>query len=209
MNTWAAFAMGEANRGKELMVFDWDKAARLIRERKPKCASAGLRSDWKYTGGTIYEDGKPVMDDYTYLASTWAVPELYMDGDIVECYRMKHEVPYWNSDTKWPQSALDILYPQQKIDIVQWADYTAFARENEETVLLPVTREQVEKVWRGGWEPGNPICPICGKDKFDGLDADIWADWMPNFCPHCGAPMTDEAVDMVMERLEALRDEKG
>lgn len=74
--------------------------------------------------------------------------------------------------------------------------------------LRPVIREQVEKVWRGGWEPGNPICPICGKDKFDGLDADIWADWMPNFCPHCGAPMTDEAVDMVMERLEALKDEK-
>ena len=40
--------------------------------------------------------------------------------------------------------------------------------------------------------------------EFDGLDADIWADWMPNFCPHCGAPMTDKAVDMVMERLEAL-----
>ena len=68
------------------------------------------------------------------------------------------------------------------------------------------TREQVEKVWRGEWEPGNPICPICGKNKFDGLDADIWADWMPNFCPHCGAPMTDKAVDMVMERLEALHE---
>ena len=68
--------------------------------------------------------------------------------------------------------------------------------------LHPITREQVEKVWRGEWEPGNPICPICGKDKFDGLNADIWADWMPNFCPHCGAPMTDEAVQMVMERME-------
>ena len=72
------------------------------------------------------------------------------------------------------------------------------------SALRPITREQVEKVWRGGWEPGNPICPICGKDKFDGLDADIWADWMPNFCPHCGAPMTDEAVQMVMERLEEV-----
>ena len=72
------------------------------------------------------------------------------------------------------------------------------------TALRPVSREQVEKVWRGEWEPGNPICPICGKDKFDGLDADIWADWMPNFCPHCGAPMTDEAVEMVMERMEEL-----
>lgn len=85
MNTLAAFAMGEANRGREMMVFDWDKAARLIRERKPRCASAGLRSDWEYTGGTIYENGKPVMDDYTYLASTWAVPELDMDGDNLAC----------------------------------------------------------------------------------------------------------------------------
>ena len=72
------------------------------------------------------------------------------------------------------------------------------------TALRPVSREQVEKVWKGKWEPGNPICPICGKDKFDGLDADIWADWMPNFCPHCGAPMTNKAVDIVMERLEEI-----
>ena len=73
--------------------------------------------------------------------------------------------------------------------------------------LRPVSREQVEKM-RGEWTPGDSICPICEKNKFDGLDADIWADWMPNFCPHCGAPMTDEAVEMVMERWkEALDDE--
>ena len=74
------------------------------------------------------------------------------------------------------------------------------------SALRPVSREQVEKAWRGEWEPGNPICPICGKDKFDGLDADIWADWMPNFCPHCGAPMTDEAVEIRLKELEALKD---
>lgn len=109
MNTWVAFMMGQANHGKEKMIFDWDKAARLIRERKPECASAGLRGDWEWTGGTIYEDGRPVKDDYTFLASTWAVPELNMDGDIMECFRMKHEVPGWDSKTKWPKSALDIL----------------------------------------------------------------------------------------------------
>ena len=113
MNTFAAFAMGEANRWKELMVFDWDKAARLIRERKPECASAGLRGDWEYTGGTIYEDGEPVMDDYTYLASTWAVPELDIDGEIIDCYRMEHETPGWDSETKWPKSALDILSAEE------------------------------------------------------------------------------------------------
>ena len=72
--------------------------------------------------------------------------------------------------------------------------------------LRPVSRERVEKVWRGEWEPGNPICPICEKNKFDGLDADIWADWMPSFCPNCGAPMTDEAVDMVMEKINNMEE---
>ena len=108
MNTMQAFMMGEMNRGKELMVFDWDKAARIIAERKPKYAAAGLRGDWEYTGGTIYEDGKPVFDDYTFLASTWATPELEIDDEITDCYVMKSEAE-WDSDTKWPESALSIL----------------------------------------------------------------------------------------------------
>lgn len=109
MNTLAAFAMGKANRGRELMVFDWNKAARIIKERNPKLAEAGLRDDWEWTGGTIYKDGKPIKDDYTFLASTWAVPELKVDGEIIECYKMKSEVPKWGSDTKWPMSSIAIL----------------------------------------------------------------------------------------------------
>lgn len=109
MNTTAAFAMGRMNRGHELMVFDWDKAARLIREYQPKYADAYLYSDREWTGGTIYIDNKPVFDDYTYLASTWATPMLDMDGVDIECYKMQHEVPEWDSDTKWPASALTIL----------------------------------------------------------------------------------------------------
>lgn len=109
MDTITAFAMGEANRHKEQMVFDWDKAAKLIRERKPKCADAALRDDWECTGGTIFEDGEPVFNKNTYLASTWAVPELDMDGEVVPCYRMQHEVPRWHHDTMWPSSALAIL----------------------------------------------------------------------------------------------------
>ena len=109
MNTWLAFQMGELSRDKEQMVFDWDKAAKIIRERKPKYAGAGLQNDWEYTGGTIYEDGKIVTDSYTFLASTWAVPELDLDGEIVECYIMGHEAHGWDSDTKWPKSARKIL----------------------------------------------------------------------------------------------------
>ena len=113
MDTFMAFVMGNANRGKELMVFDWDKAARLIKKRNPEHASAGLRSDWECTGGTIYENGKPVMDDYTYLASTWAVPEIDIDGEVIDCYRMENEVPGWSAKTKWPKSALDILSSEE------------------------------------------------------------------------------------------------
>ena len=109
MDTFFAFAFGEATRGRELMVFDWDKAADLIREKKPHYAEAGLQGDWEWTGGTIYENGKPVDWDYTFLASTWAVPQLVMDGKVIPCFRMQSETPGWDSDTKWPESALEIL----------------------------------------------------------------------------------------------------
>ncbi len=109
MNTIAAFAMGIANRGKERMVFDWEKAAQLIRELKPEYAAAGLMDDWEYTGGIIYEEGQPVLNAKTYLASTWAIPLLDLDGDIRECYRMESETPGWNEHTKWPKSAIAIL----------------------------------------------------------------------------------------------------
>ena len=77
--------------------------------------------------------------------------------------------------------------------------------------LRPVSREQVEKVWRGKWKYSHTSeidhfavvkCSKCGHEAFamaihvkDG-----------NFCPHCGAPMTDEAVEMEIERWEALNE---
>ena len=74
------------------------------------------------------------------------------------------------------------------------------------TALRPVSREQVEKVWRGEWV-GVPsmgvydtVCSKCG--YCPGIRF-----WSSDFCPHCGAPMTDEAVEMVMERMEAMKDE--
>ena len=47
----------------------------------------------------------------------------------------------------------------------------------------------VAPVVHGRWEPGNPICPVCGGNKFKDLDADIWCDWQPDFCPNCGTKM--------------------
>jgi hypothetical protein len=112
MDSLSAFAMGEANRDKEQKVFDWVKAATLIKQRGAKNASAGLRGDWEYTGGEILCDGKPapIEDTYVYLASTWATPELEIDGgEKVPCYRMASETPGWDCDTYWPVEALEIL----------------------------------------------------------------------------------------------------
>lgn len=50
-------------------------------------------------------------------------------------------------------------------------------------------------VAHGRWIPGEEKCPVCKKDKFDGLDADIWADWQPAYCPNCGAKMDGGKTD--------------
>lgn len=81
--------------------------------------------------------------------------------------------------------------------------------------LRPVSREQVEKVWGGEWVgdndekvgtiDGSPIksstCSVCG-NWLVGSDE---YDCSGHFCPACGRAMTDEAVQMVMERLEQIK----
>ena len=73
--------------------------------------------------------------------------------------------------------------------------------------LRPVRRERVEKVWRGWWiydpDTSYMYCEIC---KHTICQTDYLNGNPPPFCEMCGAPMTDKAVQMVMERLEALKD---
>ena len=76
------------------------------------------------------------------------------------------------------------------------ADFEQCNRKNStwtpqrvKTLLMRIPAADVEPVRHGRWEPGNPICPVCGEDKFKGLDADIWSDWTPACCPNCGAKM--------------------
>ena len=81
--------------------------------------------------------------------------------------------------------------------------------------LRSITREQIEKV-RGEWididgekvqvdKYGQPfgwaMCSACGEY----LTASDEYPCIGHFCPNCGAPMTDKAVDMVMERLEEVQ----
>ena len=85
------------------------------------------------------------------------------------------------------------------------------------SALRPITREQVETV-RGEWididgekvpvdKYGQPfgwaMCSACGEY----LTASDEYPCIGHFCPNCGAPMTDKAVDMVMERLEEVQND--
>lgn len=58
-------------------------------------------------------------------------------------------------------------------------------------ILNQFPAADVAPVRHGQWEPGNPICPVCGENKFKDLDADIWCDWLPDYCPNCGAKMME------------------
>lgn len=82
--------------------------------------------------------------------------------------------------------------------------------------LRPVSREQVEKVF-----PGCPACKngppklhipaframaVCNQHMdHEAFDIELNS----KFCLNCGRPLTDKAVDMVMERMEAMKDGKG
>ena len=80
------------------------------------------------------------------------------------------------------------------------------------TALRPVSREQVEKVWRGEWIPKHYVDGILEGTNFDECSKCGYQRVFENpelktkymFCPECARAMWDEAVEMVLERLEAL-----
>lgn len=71
--------------------------------------------------------------------------------------------------------------------------------------LHPVSRERVERM-RGEWiieDAGNgdrrKKCSLCNQPISGWWGRDM-------FCANCGAPMTDEAVEMVMERINKMEE---
>ena len=84
--------------------------------------------------------------------------------------------------------------------------------------LRPVSREQVEKVWGGEWRDlhGDKLVGIddVGQDVYRHYHYSVCKKCgkgiavKSNFCPYCGDAKTDKAVQMVMERWEALTNVK-
>ena len=72
------------------------------------------------------------------------------------------------------------------------------------SALRPVSREQVERM-RGEWISTGAISCKCSRCNH--LEPKYRVDEY-NCCPYCMAPMTDKAVQMVMERMEALHENR-
>ena len=95
------------------------------------------------------------------------------------------------------------LAARPKEDYAETAQYLQ-ALQVALTALRGPTREQVEKM-RGEWRSVHGLseyyCSRCGEEfEIHSYDKDKY-----RFCPFCASPMTDRAVDMVMERMETIR----
>ncbi len=75
------------------------------------------------------------------------------------------------------------------------------------SALRAPTREMVERM-RGEWQVcfedwrkqmAGDQCSKCGFQNYGPSN-------LYNFCPNCGIPMTDAAVDMVMERISEMEE---
>lgn len=90
------------------------------------------------------------------------------------------------------------LVSHQMADGVKNAERRIAALNLALSALRPVSREQVERV-RGEWINTNKeVEQMCKCSKCGYPISYFWS--RTPFCPNCGAPMTDEAVDMVLKR---------
>ena len=108
---------------------------------------------------------------------------------ILEESKRQNEIMRDNPSTFWAshQMAEGVKNAKRRIE----------AFEIALSALRPVSREQVEKVWEKCQHSRVcGTCKVCVGGRYQ----------QANFCAACGAPITDEAVQMVMERLGMLYD---
>lgn len=117
----------------------------------------------------------------------------------------REELQQWFAE--WLDDYYDELYSED--------DLTPEVAESVLTALRSVSRERVEKVW-----PGCDFCDIADFGEFGFEITKRYAkiscalgSWrFPEkeqflFCPKCGKPIKDEAVQITLQRLETMKDE--
>lgn len=107
--------------------------------------------------------------------------------------------------------ALDALIPPTRENELEAENIELKERIVNWRKYMAPTREQVEKVWAG--------CEYCEKHKINlvriemnyndspGSPKRLNPTRVPKFCPMCGRPLTDEAVEMVMEKWKDVLNE--
>ena len=116
---------------------------------------------------------------------------------VLKDSKQQNEIMRDNPSTFWA--------PSQMADGIKNAEKRITALNLAISSLRAPTREQVEKM-RGEWINKHSafdhkifICAKCGKQiSIQGENL--------SFCPACGAPMTDEAVDMMLRRWKEAFD---
>lgn len=117
----------------------------------------------------------------------------------------------------WWIAQKETLTSKQAEEIIKLNNAVNFAL----SALRPISRERIEEAWRGGWiavreseitgfnpefaghDPiGGYKCSQCKTEAVLDCNDEFVLD---NFCPRCGAAMTDEAVEITMRRVEELK----
>ena len=77
------------------------------------------------------------------------------------------------------------------------------------TALRPVSREQVEKVWRGEWIKLSAYrgmeqykCSKCGQEIYV---PEFMGEPIYSFCPMCSSAMMDSSVDLIIDKLGEMK----
>lgn len=105
---WESARQGQIKSQKSkgpYKTFDWAKAAKIIKETGVAIAYGGLKEDWKYTGGRIFDDGKPTKKTTQYMGSQWATPVLRIKDQVIDCY-VEVTDKKQNLNTWWPPEIL-------------------------------------------------------------------------------------------------------
>ena len=122
--TAVGYAIAARRANRESKVFDWDYAATMLR----MFASDGITDvevcileDRGHTCEYAIENKRINPDSgCAFLASIWGTPGMivyYEDGSevTIPCFKMASEVPDWNEDTWWPDSAVNILKGKKEV----------------------------------------------------------------------------------------------
>lgn len=117
--------------------------------------------------------------------------------DILAESKRQNEVMRDNPSTFWAS--------HQMADGVKNTKKRIAALDFALTALRPVSRDRIEKVWSGCHECSG--CKLCiwneTKKCNDCKNRNSFRP-LSDFCPRCGRPLTDAAVDMVIEKLKEV-----